>query len=277
MLGITFKLVNPADLYQYDAEYGVWRDKTDDDAYMQALVQGGEDLTIVGIVQPAQDATAAMLASGINYPSSLTQHVMEQAASSQIVRDQLADPAVNVFTGDPFGEESEEDRFDLEDLFTVDEDILASAFTLNTDDLSLDMGGAFDLSGLALDPSTLEGMDLSALDLSSMDLSGMDLSALDPSALDLSGLDLAGLDLSGLDLSGLDLSALLKQIKFTATEDQLLDLAERMLQGYADYTAGDPAKDFSTLGEDFLAYLKTEEARQNLEDQLCQIIRDSGL
>ena len=277
VLGITFKLVNPADLYQYDAEYGVWRDKTDDDAYMQALVQGGEDLTIVGIVQPAQDATAAMLASGINYPASLTQHVMEQAASSQIVRDQLADPAVNVFTGDPFGEESEEDRFNLEDLFTVDEDILASAFTLNTDDLSLDMGGAFDLSGLALDPSALEGMDLSALDLSSMDLSGMDLSALDPSALDLSGLDLSGLDLSGLDLSGLDLSALLKQIKFTATEDQLLDLAERMLQGYADYTAGDPAKDFSTLGEDFLAYLKTEEAQQNLEDQLCRIIRDSGL
>ena len=50
ILGITFKLVSSPDYYEYDSEYGVWRDKRDDDAYMQDLVGRGEDLTIVGIV-----------------------------------------------------------------------------------------------------------------------------------------------------------------------------------------------------------------------------------
>ena len=40
------------------AEYDVWRDKTDDEAYMRSLVENSEDLTIVGIVQPADDASA---------------------------------------------------------------------------------------------------------------------------------------------------------------------------------------------------------------------------
>ena len=37
ILGITFKLVNSSDYYQYDSEYQVWTDKTDDDAYMRRL------------------------------------------------------------------------------------------------------------------------------------------------------------------------------------------------------------------------------------------------
>ena len=61
-------MVNSSDYYQYDSEYQVWTDKTDDDAYMRRLVENGEDLTIVGIVQPAQDANGALLNAGICYP-----------------------------------------------------------------------------------------------------------------------------------------------------------------------------------------------------------------
>lgn len=56
LLGIRFKLVNSADYYEYDSQYEVWRDKSDDDAYMEKLVEDGEDLTIVGVVQPAENA-----------------------------------------------------------------------------------------------------------------------------------------------------------------------------------------------------------------------------
>ena len=52
ILGTTFQLVNAADYYEYDADYKVWKDKTDNDDYMKQLVKNGETLTIVGIVQP---------------------------------------------------------------------------------------------------------------------------------------------------------------------------------------------------------------------------------
>ena len=41
ILGITFSLVNSSDYYQYDSEYQVWVDKTDDSAYMKKLVENG--------------------------------------------------------------------------------------------------------------------------------------------------------------------------------------------------------------------------------------------
>lgn len=103
LLDVAFKLVNASDYYEYDETYHVWKDKSGDEAYMRELVSRGEDLTIVGVVQPLEDAMATMLDAGIGYPASLTKHVMEQAAASSIVQDQLAAPSINVLTGDAFG------------------------------------------------------------------------------------------------------------------------------------------------------------------------------
>lgn len=73
----TFKLVNAADYYQYDQQYQIWKDKSDDQEYMKNLVQNGEDIQIVGIVQPKDDSSATMLSTGIYYPSSLIDHVIK--------------------------------------------------------------------------------------------------------------------------------------------------------------------------------------------------------
>ena len=51
ILGIEFKLVNASDYYQYDSKYNVYKDKTDDENYMKNLIQNGENIKIVGIVQ----------------------------------------------------------------------------------------------------------------------------------------------------------------------------------------------------------------------------------
>ena len=80
ILGKKFKLVNSADYYEYDSQYNVWKDKTDNEEYMKNLVNQGEDLEIVGIVQPGEDAKASALTPGINYPASLVRHVAENAA-----------------------------------------------------------------------------------------------------------------------------------------------------------------------------------------------------
>ena len=85
ILGIEFKLVNASDYYQYDSKYNVYKDKTDDENYMKNLIQNGENIKIVGIVQPKDSASATMLQSGIGYPAALTNHVIEQAASVRLL------------------------------------------------------------------------------------------------------------------------------------------------------------------------------------------------
>lgn len=50
ILNKKFKLVNQADYYEYDSQYKVWKDKSDNAEYMKKLVADGEDIKIVGIV-----------------------------------------------------------------------------------------------------------------------------------------------------------------------------------------------------------------------------------
>ena len=161
ILGITFKLVNSADCYEYDEQYQIWRDKTDDTEYMKNLVDQGEDITIVGIVQPSEGANGALLSAGIAYPSDLTEHVVQEAENSEIVQKQLEDHTVNVFTNEAFGEESSQSDFDMNSLITVDERALQEAFQFDESAMTEGLSGTFDFSGM-------EGIDPGTLDLSGM-------------------------------------------------------------------------------------------------------------
>lgn len=131
-LNLSFSLVNAYDIYQYNSEYGVWEDMSEDEEYMKELVDGGVELKIVGIVSPAAGTAATALTQGIGYLPSLTEYIMENAASAQIVKDQLENPDVDVFTGLTFEElEAQEGgNLDFNDMITVDENMLSSAFNM---------------------------------------------------------------------------------------------------------------------------------------------------
>ncbi len=276
VLGKTYKLVNASDYYEYDSEYEVWTDKTDNEDYMRELVQNGEDITIVGIVQPLEDAASAALTEGLNYPKSLIEHVAEQAEDSQIVRDQMADPDTNVFTGEAFGEGAD---FDLESLFSLDDETLSDLFDSESiEDLfssSVDLSDLMD-SG-SMDLSSLTGSDSMGLDLSDMNLN-LDLSdmELDLSDMDLSDMDL---DLSELEVSGLDFSALMSDLDlseiFTPSSDSLGRLAEGLLSGYEAYAAENSVASYTDLSNDFMTYLSSAEAQQILSSAMSEIIDDA--
>ena len=140
ILGTTFKLINASDCYEYDGEYKVWRDKVDNKEYMKNIVSNGEDLKIVGIVQPKEGATSTMLSSGIYYPDSLTNHVIENARNSKIVQDQLSNPEVNVFTSKRFDETEKENSFDMNSLIDIDTNAIKSAFKIEQTKINLDFG-----------------------------------------------------------------------------------------------------------------------------------------
>ncbi|MCD8198097.1 MAG: FtsX-like permease family protein, partial [Lachnospiraceae bacterium] len=288
VLGITFKVVCSADYYAYDSEYDVWVDKTENEAYLDELVENGEDLTIVGVVKPSEDASGAALSSGINYPMSLIYHMAELSESSDVVQAQLANPDVNIFTGEEFGEDT--DEFDLSSMLSIDEDALSDLFDLSglTDSFALDLSSLeLDTDSLNLDFSSM-GLDFSSLDLdidlSSLDLSSMDLDlSLDTSSMDLSDyLDLSSIDLSSIDadsieidLSGLDLNELLSGITLDISQDAVADLTNDLLEGYQSYLESSSGASYSDLTEDFSAYLNSAEAADIIEDFLNDLLENS--
>ncbi len=161
IIGIKFKLVNPSNYYQYDSNYDVYIDKSEDENYMKQLIEQGETLEIVGIVQPLDNANAAMLRSGINYPSALTDHIMKQAASSELVQKQLANPNIDIFTGKPFNEPSD-NAFDVNSLLSIDENMIKSAFNFDASKINIPSMN-IDVTQLNLDNITLPQFDLESL------------------------------------------------------------------------------------------------------------------
>ena len=167
LMGVTFKLVAATDYYRYDSDYHVWKNKSDDADYMRDLVNSGEDVHICGIVKPKAGAKITSLQTGFYYTSDMVSHIIDEAADSQIVKDQLANSATNVFTGKSFVEEAdaEDSSFDMSSLFTIDGNKLQAAFQIDPDALSVDMSSV-DLSGATSDLPAAPEMDPSEFQVS---------------------------------------------------------------------------------------------------------------
>ena len=167
LMGVTFKLVAATDYYQYDSDYHVWKNKSDDADHMRDLVNSGEDVHICGIAKAKAGAKITSLQTGFYYTSDMVSHIIDEAADSQIVKDQLADSATNVFTGKSFVEEADAEgsSFDMSSLFTIDGNKLQAAFQIDPDALSVDMS-SLDLSGAASDLPAAPEMDPSEFQVS---------------------------------------------------------------------------------------------------------------
>ncbi len=109
LLNKTFKLVLPCDYYQYDKESNTWMDMHDDIAYMTDLVNNGVEIKIVGIIRPNENAVATSVTGAIGYTAALTDYVIKHTNDSEIVKQQMDNQEVDVFTGIEFnqGEEKE--------------------------------------------------------------------------------------------------------------------------------------------------------------------------
>ena len=246
-IGIQFKLVNAADRYLRDDDHNAWVDKSDDKDFMKSLVASSETLTVVGVVQPKEDASASMLSSGIAYPAALTQHVIAAAADAQMVQDQLASPAINVMNGEPFGTE-DASTFDMSSLFRIDTDMLKSAFQFDTSKLNFDLSGAFDLDNGSVDLGSLLDPDDFQLDLDLTETPDLDMSTLT---------DLfANMDLS-------------------VSEDKMQELAQKVLVGYKDYVIGNGILNLNKIS--FSQYLKSDAFKTLMNDAMGELFDQDAL
>ena len=241
-LGRTFQLIDSADRYVYDETYSVWRDKSDDADYMKQVVAEGDTLTIVGIVQPGEDTSASMLTPGIGYTHQLTRRVIDHAEKSPIVRQQLKNPQVNVFTGEEFGADNP-NAITMESLFTVDTDLLKNAFQFDSSALNMDLSGAFDLSDGAFDLSTLLDPDNFTLDLG--------------------------------QLPEMDMETVFEGMDLSISSDALQALVQKILNGYKNYVIGNGILHLDKIS--FSAYMQTEQFQQLLSESIGELVDTAAL
>ncbi len=257
---VSFKLVNAADYYRYDDQYGVWVDKSGDEAYMRTLVDDGEDLHIVGVVQPKPETNIASLTTGIYYTPQLVEHLVDEASQTQVVKDQLANPSVNVFSGKSFVEEEEnpDSSFDMSSLFTIDGDKIQAAFTVDQSKLSMD------LSGLQLDTSNLNfnAASLPAFDASSINVNpSIDLNALD--------LDFSDLSVSLDGVEGLNPQDMVKP-------EVISNAMAGVIEGFFPWWQSG-ATETMDVEQAFAEYMETPEVQEKLSAAIAGSIDMSGM
>ena len=257
-VGLKYKIVTSSDYYVYDEERQIWRNRSDDEAYVEQLVENSPDLTIVGVVQPRADASSTILPIGVAYTHALTYYAIDHAAESEVVKQQLADPEVNVLTGERFDADQRETDLDISSLFSVDTDMLKDAFQFDASKLRFDLSGAFDLQDGSFDFSSI----------------------LDPSAfqLDLSDLDLSDIDMSDVelpDMDALDLSQLFADMDLSVSEDALQSLMKKIMNGYKRYIIGNGILNLDKIG--FSSYMESDQFKQLLSESMGDLLDTTGL
>ena len=126
LMNLELKLIDASSTYKYNEKYNIYESMTDDAEYMEDVYEGSVDLKIVGIVCPRGNSMS--LTSGIGYTKKLTEHVIGVASESEIVKKQLANKNINVFSGKDFDDESNDTGLDFQDMISIDEEMLSSAF-----------------------------------------------------------------------------------------------------------------------------------------------------
>ena len=292
ILGTTFKLINSSDCYEYDKEYKIWRDKTENTKYMKNLVKNGEDLKIVGIVQPKDGATSTMLSQGICYPADLTDHVIEEAKNSKIVQEQLKNSKTNVFTGKAFGATEEDSDFDMNSLIDIDTNAMQSAFKIDESKIKVDFGNLNNVLNKNSLPSLELNDIISKIDfsMSSSDVRNLMNDILDgysdyvqknPDA-NISKISEQLTEyLQSKEVSDSLTQKIEEIIKengdLTITEAQMQEIMQEILSGYNKYVEDNDLITVDDLSKYLIEYLKSDEVKDIITKNMSKIIKSQNL
>ena len=137
LLNIDLRLIMPADTYQYNSKYDVYEDMTDDTKYMQNLYDKSLRLKIVGVVCAKEGSESLALNPGVSYTSDLIEYIINYSKDTKIVKKQLDNSEVDVFSGTRFDSKKNDFDFEFSDLVKVDEKKLQSAFDIKIDQTTI--------------------------------------------------------------------------------------------------------------------------------------------
>lgn len=104
LLNTSFKLLLNTDYYQKQ-EDGTYLDIHENTTEVNNLIDDesvGIDLKIVGIVKPNSNAVAHSIETPIGYTYQLTEEIIKRINNSEMVKEQIAHPEIDVLTGEEF-------------------------------------------------------------------------------------------------------------------------------------------------------------------------------
>jgi len=138
LMNHELKLIDATETYKYNKKYKIYESMTEDKEFMQDVYKNATDLKIVGIVTAKEGSSATTLTTGVAYTKALTEHIIDKASKSEIVKKQLANEDINVFSNKRFDDDSKEAGLDFQDMITIDTELLSSAFgmKISEDDIS---------------------------------------------------------------------------------------------------------------------------------------------
>ena len=133
LMNVDLRLIIPTDRYKYNSKYDVYEDMVDDEAYMDKLYKNAQELKIVGVVSAKEGKTSTALNPGVAYTSDLIDYIIDYSKSTEIVRKQLKNKNIDVFSGKRFDDKKNNFDFEFADLVKVDTEKLQSAFDIKID------------------------------------------------------------------------------------------------------------------------------------------------
>ena len=134
LLNIKMKLIIPTDKYKYNSDYNLYEDMTDDNTYMENLYNNSENLKIVGIAKMKDSKGMSAFLSGVGYSSELSKYIINKTKDKEIVKKQIFNKEINVFSGKRFDDKSQNSGMNFDELISIDTNMLSSAFNINIDE-----------------------------------------------------------------------------------------------------------------------------------------------
>ncbi len=134
LMNIKLKLILPYETYKYNSKYNIYEDMSDNEEYMKELYDKALNIKIVGIVTLKDGINSMSLNPGVAYTKELTNYLIDKSKNSDIVKKQLSNKDIDVFSNKKFDDDNNKSNIDFEELIKVDTDMLKSAFDMDIDE-----------------------------------------------------------------------------------------------------------------------------------------------
>ena len=239
-MDIEFKVMPAFTKYVYDSTYKVWTDRSDNKDFFKRTVKDGISLKVVGVVIPKEGSKANMLSPGVGYLDDLTFELIDRAAESDIVKEQLKNKNKNVISGRDFSDEGEDDVFTMESLFSVDQNAFANAFAFDANAINVDFSD-MDIS--------MDGLE----DLSSL----MDMNSI--------------ADMMP-EFKPEDLAKLFEGVEIKVDTEDMSDAFDKLMDGYQAYTGRSFDDTFQKMEDAMYEYLGSEDFRGLIRNEATEIV-----
>ena len=137
LMNVKLKMVLPTELYNYNKDYKVYENMSNDKKHLKELYDKGMELKVVGIITRNEDSNSSLMTTGVSYRSDLIKHIIEEVSKKEIVKKQLDNQDIDVFSGKEFNQKDKKLDLDFKDFVDVDAKAIKEAFDIKLDEKSM--------------------------------------------------------------------------------------------------------------------------------------------